>query len=523
MEQFLFYYHTIIDSIYPYWGEMVGGFLLALMINLFRAKGAQKDAFGLISMGFCTIIMRDAFNAFLTASKIIFQRSIISETTSETVSLILTSIATSFFVVSAFKNLRFYFSVQGLLGTLSLLLIGIAVGLPAYEPLHFVAIYLPPVYLTVALLILGLSFYGTKATRQDLTIRAVGNGFFVLTLCYAYQMFNLVENSQQVLLLGYMIAMVLALAAQIQFLNRSNEQLEGRLDAERKSKTDSWEISPFPIIISRLRDDMIIYMNPMAREMLGIRAEEVQDYRLSQYFTDANKKGELLDLVRTAQIVKNFEVEVHHPEKGGGFWIDMTTRTTDFDEEIVLFTTFKDITDQKKTALLLKEQASTDPLTELNNRRQFEIMAKQALHVAERYRQPYSMLMFDIDFFKNVNDTYGHEAGDAVLVNLAKTLKDTLRKSDIVARYGGEEFVAFLAQTPPEEGKIAAEHVREEVSLMHTYVNGKDIQVTVSVGVSDGYARSLESLIKQADEALYYSKEHGRNQVSLYREIKGKK
>ena len=204
-------------------------------------------------------------------------------------------------------------------------------------------------------------------------------------------------------------------------------------------------------------------------------------------------------------------------------WIDLTTRTTDMDEEIVLFTTFKDITEQKQTAEILEKQASTDSLTGLFNRRQFEILAYQGLQTAKRYNTSYSVLMLDIDFFKSVNDTYGHDAGDEVLKKLALVLKDTVRKSDVVARYGGEEFVAFFPQTTPSEALIAAEHIREAIEEMEIQTKEHVISVTVSIGISDCRSFNLNALIKQADEALYNSKENGRNRTTLYQDVISKK
>ena len=106
-----------------------------------------------------------------------------------------------------------------------------------------------------------------------------------------------------------------------------------------------------------------------------------------------------------------------------------------------------------------------------------------------------------------------------MLKNLARVLKETLRKSDIIARYGGEEFIAFLPQTSPTEAVIAAEHVREAVAKMNTFVGGQNIRIAVSIGISDNQSFNLTTLIKQADGALYASKENGRNRTTLYSDL----
>ena len=185
----------------------------------------------------------------------------------------------------------------------------------------------------------------------------------------------------------------------------------------------------------------------------------------------------------------------------------------------MLFSTFKDITLQKSLETTLKEQASTDPLTGLYNCRQFETLAERGIRQAIEDNASYTLLMIDIDKFKNVNDTYGHDVGDIVLKKLAQTMKDTFRKTDILARYGGEEFIVFLSMTSPQKAFIAAEHIRKAVEKLKIKNEESLIPITVSIGVSDCQSTNLEFLIKQADEALYHSKENGRNQTTLYAEM----
>jgi diguanylate cyclase (GGDEF)-like protein len=123
--------------------------------------------------------------------------------------------------------------------------------------------------------------------------------------------------------------------------------------------------------------------------------------------------------------------------------------------------------------------------------------------------------MFDIDFFKKVNDTYGHDAGDAVLAAFAKILKKEARSVDIVGRFGGEEFMAILSETDTKGGATFADKVRKKVEKSRFMYKGDRIKVTVSAGVSERKKHaSLKSVINSADEYLYKSKQDGRNRVS---------
>jgi diguanylate cyclase (GGDEF)-like protein len=163
-----------------------------------------------------------------------------------------------------------------------------------------------------------------------------------------------------------------------------------------------------------------------------------------------------------------------------------------------------------------KLAAATDPLTGLLNRRGF-FEATDSLKAACRRRRmaPVSILAFDLDRFKSINDTYGHAGGDTVLQLFAKVVRETLRATDIVGRLGGEEFVALLPSTAADAA-IAAERVRAALAAASIVHEGRRIAVTVSIGVaSDSPAAAIDSLITRADEVLYRAKENGRNRVEI--------
>ena len=165
------------------------------------------------------------------------------------------------------------------------------------------------------------------------------------------------------------------------------------------------------------------------------------------------------------------------------------------------------------------QYATLDALTNLNNRRQFEIRLGQEISITKRQNNPLCAMMVDIDFFKSVNDTYGHAAGDEVLRTVASIIKQALRESDIPARYGGEEFAVLLPYTHIEEAKIVGERLRKTVESTPIIVNIEDqepqtINVTISMGLAEyNQTETGEVLFERADKALYEAKTNGRNQV----------
>ncbi len=161
-----------------------------------------------------------------------------------------------------------------------------------------------------------------------------------------------------------------------------------------------------------------------------------------------------------------------------------------------------------------KKESKEDFLTKLYNKRALDEFLKVKEAEYKRYGRNYSIVMFDLDKFKSVNDTYGHEAGDAVLAAFAKILKKDSREVDIVGRFGGEEFLALLSDTDLKGGIIFAQKVREHVQKARFIYKGKRINVTVSCGVSERAQHiSLEATINSADEYLYLAKKNGRNRV----------
>ena len=156
-----------------------------------------------------------------------------------------------------------------------------------------------------------------------------------------------------------------------------------------------------------------------------------------------------------------------------------------------------------------------DSLTHVYNRRYFFEMAQNIISISERGDSIISLLMIDIDFFKKINDTYGHQAGDFILETLAANIKGLMRKSDIFARVGGEEFAVILHTNAPEGAKIVAEKIRKAIEKKDFIYDDTFIKLTLSIGVAvaDESTPTIEALYKKADDQLYKAKETGRNRV----------
>ena len=208
--------------------------------------------------------------------------------------------------------------------------------------------------------------------------------------------------------------------------------------------------------------------------------------------------------------------------KGGHRWLDThAVPMRDAAGNITgLLGVTRDITARKKAEHELEQLAQTDFLTGLANRRHFLMLAEQELSRTVRYGGPMSVLMMDLDRFKDINDTYGHKTGDIVLQRFAELSRQALRDIDVVGRFGGEEFAVVLPQTDGGRAQEAAERLRKTtaetaVPLEH----GLPLHFTVSIGVATlaGTGTNIDTLLSQADEALYQAKNGGRNKVRAYR------
>lgn len=181
----------------------------------------------------------------------------------------------------------------------------------------------------------------------------------------------------------------------------------------------------------------------------------------------------------------------------------------------------KHIAEEEKLNMMLMDLSSrlnimavTDYLTGIYNRRYIMEYIKTELEKCNRYKNCFSIIMFDIDHFKKINDTYGHQAGDKILIEVCEAVKNTIRKSDVFGRIGGEEFLCICNSTNLEGAGIMGEKLRKAVESLETVYEEQSIHVTISLGVAEALPDlGLDKLLQKTDDALYLAKKYGRNRM----------
>ncbi|MCP4272159.1 MAG: GGDEF domain-containing protein [Gammaproteobacteria bacterium] len=278
--------------------------------------------------------------------------------------------------------------------------------------------------------------------------------------------------------------------------------------------------------------------------------EDIGKINTKPYFHEVVAKGEthtkivkkntksLEDQIVSSDVVETYIPILSQGEFIGAFelYYDITDRRTLMDRLIsdysfllylftfitVLIVIFAAISLRKSTKRQkqledeLLHMANIDKMTGIYNRRKFEELLQWNIKVFDRYNNNASILLLDIDHFKNVNDTFGHHVGDEVLIAVVETCKKALRNSDVFGRYGGEEFIALLPETDREQASVVAEKLRQSIAATSIPTNQGSIHVTVSIGIAhfgDIAELSLDSVTMQADDCLYLAKKQGRNQT----------
>ena len=275
-------------------------------------------------------------------------------------------------------------------------------------------------------------------------------------------------------------------------------------------------------------DRKIIYWNRAAEKITGFRADEVEgthcyDNVLIHIDGDGNNLCTgMCPLLATMQDAKNRSAEVflHHKE---GYRIPVNVSTSvlkNSEGEVVGgVELFVDISNKEVTKLKIKELeqlAFLDPLTQLANRAFIDLEIDAKFAEMKRYGIHFGVVFFDIDHFKEFNDTYGHDTGDSVLQTVAKTLKANARPFDLFGRWGGEEFLGILHNVTEEELTHLAERTRILISKTRIHHKNKTLSVTVSIGGTLVKAQDNHgTVVKRADKLMYKSKENGRNQITI--------
>lgn len=263
-----------------------------------------------------------------------------------------------------------------------------------------------------------------------------------------------------------------------------------------------------------------LFLSVRWKEMLGYADEEIPNnidsFRNNLHPDDRPRVMKYLDGYLKGEY-RHYNIEFRMKHKNGTYlWIHARGEAL-YDENEIPYRmagSHTDITEKKEMEKQLESMASTDELTGLWNRRYFFEIGHNECKRTRRYKAKFGMLMIDIDHFKNINDTCGHAAGDAVLRTVSEVFRNSLRDVDIAARIGGEEFAVLMPNTDIEGAKIVAERLRNAVESSQVVYEGNALKITISVGISDcSNVNSIDKMLKNADDALYEAKKSGRNCV----------
>ncbi|MBK9924202.1 MAG: diguanylate cyclase [Anaerolineales bacterium] len=305
------------------------------------------------------------------------------------------------------------------------------------------------------------------------------------------------------------------------------------------------EQSPVSVMITDTQGN-IEYVNPHFTYLTGYELEEVlgKNPRIVQ---SGNTSSETYkNMWGTIQSGKIWRGEILNKKKNGEpYWeAEIIAPVVDGIGRIINYITIKeDITAQKESDAKLRdaytklgeqmkeiqglqgdlrEQAIRDSLTRLHNRHYLNETLKRELSRAMRESYPISFVLLDIDRFKNINDTYGHDVGDIILRKTADRFSEFTRTGDILCRYGGEEFLVVLPNTHEQDAFIIAERLRYSIQESTINVEGKTVSITISIGISEfpAHGQHENQVLQAADKAMYHAKNSGRNQVVLWSKIK---
>lgn len=259
-------------------------------------------------------------------------------------------------------------------------------------------------------------------------------------------------------------------------------------------------------------DGFIDSWNPSGERLFGINEDQAIGQRLDQIITVRGFPAVLEAAISAGwNSIEGWSLRSPGPVMYTDTMISTLLDTQGRPEGFIIVT--RDSTEDHQDKENLRREADTDPLTQLTNRRGFDAGAEQEVVACEVNGRPATVMMIDIDHFKSVNDTHGHDGGDIVLRSVAASLAEHVRTADVLARFGGEEFAVLMPGADLADATARAETLRAAVADLAVEVaSGTVVQVTVSIGVA-AYDGSIEEALQRADAALYRAKQSGRNRV----------
>lgn len=270
-------------------------------------------------------------------------------------------------------------------------------------------------------------------------------------------------------------------------------------------------------ITGNILDFRCLVVNPITAQVFNRQPEDLTGKLVLKKFLSKVNPELFNNFIKVVETGKAFDEEIEYNYKQQNKWFHCIAVKLGDGFSV----TVRDITERKKLELKLSKLATIDSLTGVYNRHSFDKILSQEWQRCGRGKQPLSLILCDIDFFKPYNDFYGHQAGDKCLIEVAKIMSNIVKRtSDFLARYGGEEFAIILPNTPQQGAFNVAENIRKEIESLQLPHEKSQISdyITISLGVATIIPTqdvSLESLIKSADNALYEAKKLGKNQTQL--------
>lgn len=264
----------------------------------------------------------------------------------------------------------------------------------------------------------------------------------------------------------------------------------------------------------------ILLSNASFSRILGLESSDAAQSNFIHLFDDASQVRQLLTHATTEQSPISEDLKLSGTRAGSARWLHaLFSSVQSGNDEVLVECILYDVSERTRREQQTREEAERDPLTQLFNRRAGERHLQEALDQARNEQQPCALMLIDLDRFKPINDTYGHDAGDRVLVSVAHRLVNSLRKQDVVVRWGGDEFVvlAFLGRDI-DSVAVVGNKLLQQIGQPVDLGIGHHDQVGASIGIAlfPQHGQQLGDLVARADRAMYQAKERGRNQYLLY-------
>ena len=362
--------------------------------------------------------------------------------------------------------------------------------------------------------------------QQGYVLGDIRGGISISLDTEEYQAITLSITNRALILKIFVIFFLLSITALIYKQLKHNE----RLQTEVKNRTR--EITSTKLLLQEVLDaDHSFLMVADERDIIlanktmldffnskSLKEFKEQHKYISNFFEKVDDKDFLSTYIEDEHWIKylkreqnNREIKVLIKQDGKNYYFKPHTKEVFVEDKKLHIIIFDNITKELEKIQVLQDVASKDSLTQLFNRGKFNDVLSKEIALTQAIHSSLSIIFLDIDHFKVVNDTYGHDAGDYVLIELAKILKSSIREGDFVARWGGEEFVITLQSTDAIQSSILAEKIRLNVENYNFTKGGKQ---TISLGVTQFKENETQdSFTKRVDDALYEAKESGRNRV----------